>query len=143
MEVKQRRDFSLGKFNLEALAGSVARWTHARAWTSWLGGSQKCTDQPLDYIITGSLPNSSSSSLLFFFILTLIECREIKKTLHYSGEPALHVVVLAAMNCPSGPFRSEFLITNSFSLCARLQPGHGEEAQLVIVNQSDVFSHAL
>jgi len=71
----------------------------------------------------------------FFFILTLIECREIKKTLHYSGEPALHAVVLAAMNCPSGPFRSEFLITNSFSLCAWLQSGHGEE-ELVIVIQS-------
>ena len=53
--MKQPRDFFLAKFNLEALAGSVAWWTPARAWTSWFGCSQKCTDQQLDYIITGSL----------------------------------------------------------------------------------------
>ena len=48
---------------------------------------------------------------LLFFILTLIECREIMNTWYYGGEPALHIVVLAVMNCPSGPFRSEFLIS--------------------------------
>lgn len=45
-------------------------------------------------------------SSFFFFILTLIDCGEIKNTAQYGGEPALHIVVLTAMNCPSGPFRS-------------------------------------
>jgi hypothetical protein len=54
---------------------------------------------------------------LFFFILTLIECGEIMNTSHYGGEPALHIVVLAVMNCPSGPFRSEFLISNWSLAC--------------------------
>src|SRR4051794_30421054 len=54
---------------------------------------------------------------LLFFILTLIECREIMNTWHYGGQPALHIVVLAAMNCPSGPFRSEFLISNWSLAC--------------------------
>jgi len=48
----------------------------------------------------------------------LIECREITKTWHYGGEPALHIVVFAVMNCPSGPFRSEFLISNWSLACS-------------------------
>ncbi len=52
---------------------------------------------------------------LFFFILTLIDTGELKHTLLYNGEPALHIVVLAVMNCPSGPFRSEFLMSNPIS----------------------------
>jgi hypothetical protein len=36
----------------------------------------------------------------------LIDCAEIMNTAPYGGEPALHIVVLAVMNCPSGPFRS-------------------------------------
>ena len=80
---------------------------------------------PQFYLISLCLPPSSTSQF-FFFILTLIECREIKNTSHYGGEPALHIVELAVMNCPSGPFRSEFLLSHSFSLCARLQLGYGE-----------------
>jgi hypothetical protein len=75
-----------------------------------------CTGHSHAYKCSPALP-LLDLFFFFFFILTLIECREIKNTLHYGGEPALHIVVLAAMNCPSGPFRSEFLLSQpSFSL---------------------------
>ena len=82
------------------------------AWSGAPGIFNRARTNYTPYISRSPLPKSSTSSLLFFFILTLIECREITNTWHYSGEPALHIVVLAAMNCPSGPFRSEFLISN-------------------------------
>ncbi|KAK3313223.1 hypothetical protein B0H66DRAFT_388367 [Apodospora peruviana] len=65
------------------------------------------------YLIRSRLP-SLPSLLFFLFILTLIGCRELKNSLHHNGEPALHIVALAVINCPSGPFRSQFLMSNSF-----------------------------
>src|SRR3954447_14225923 len=83
----------------------------APASSSWpplsrvgLGQIHTRAQTPLDTYILRS--PSISIPFLFFFILTLIECGEIMNTSHYGGEPALHIVVLAAMNCPSGPFRS-------------------------------------
>ena len=72
------------------------------------------------YKTSASLPDSCAFLFLFFFILTLIDTGELKHTLLYNGEPALHIVVLAVMNCPSGPFRSEFLMSNPiFFRCDR------------------------
>ncbi|KAH8882132.1 hypothetical protein GQ53DRAFT_753853 [Thozetella sp. PMI_491] len=33
-------------------------------------------------------------------------------TLEYDGRPALHIVEPTVMDCPSGPFRSQFLMSN-------------------------------
>ena len=56
-------------------------------------------------------------------------------TAPYGGEPALHIVVLAVMNCPSGPFRSKFLLSTlqrwnpfSFHCVPGVASGHGEES---------------
>lgn len=65
---------------------------------------QTCTDH--QFPLFGCARGPQLPPLLFFFfILTLVDCGEIMKTLPYGGEPALHIVVLAALNCPSGPFR--------------------------------------
>ena len=62
-------------------------------------------------------------SFFFFFILTLINCGEIMFPSPYDGEPALHIVVLAVMNCPSGPFWSEFLMSTPEMESFRCVPG--------------------
>ena len=73
----------------------------------------------------------SDFSFFFFFILTLINCGEIMFPSPYNGKPALHIVVLAVMNCPSGPFWSEFLMSTpemeSFRCVPGLESSHGEE----------------
>jgi hypothetical protein len=67
---------------------------------------QTCTDHLSSPIYSRASAHFLLSSFLFFFILTLIDCAEIMNTAPYNGEPALHIVVLSVMNCPSGPFRS-------------------------------------
>jgi len=79
----------------------------------------------LAYKIFSPSPSSCSLLFLFFFILTLIDCAEIMNTAPYGGEPALHIVVLAVMNCPTGPFRSQFLLSTLqrwilFAVCPAL-----------------------
>ena len=82
------------------------------------------------YIFSPPRPDSDFS-FFFFFILTLINCGEIMFPSPYNGKPALHIVVLAVMNCPSGPFWSEFLMSTpemeSFHCAPGLESSHGEE----------------
>ncbi len=66
-------------------------------------------------------------SFPFFFILTLIGSREIKNTLEYGGKPALHIVELTAMDCPTGPFRSQFLMFYLFTVLVALLRCDGGE----------------
>lgn len=54
--------------------------------------------------------------LFFFFILTLIGYTWIMKQGYQSDRPALHIVEPVVLNCPSGPFRSEFLMSKQTTL---------------------------
>ena len=67
------------------------------------------------YLISPLLPKLGPL-LFFFFILTLIGYTWIMKQGYQCDRPALHIAEPVILNCPSGPFRSEFLMSKQTTL---------------------------
>ncbi len=74
-----------------------------------------CTDQYYYLFILRQPLASFRFFLLFFFLHTYLDWLQgDQEHLEYGGRPALHTVEPTAMDCPSGPFRSQFLMFKPF-----------------------------